>query len=144
VYEEYIIADNSPGTLLHSRSEQPQTSSDTRSQRGIPGANTKVVDDQYGMPLKGPFTRSPLQPSQGGHTAEISLASSQITMHGGLIVPPMPEGEEYDAETEAERQAAWEEYHRLQGVVGMYDERGSGDGQETGYPQVEEWVDTQT
>lgn len=96
------------------------------------------------MPLKGPFTRSPLQPSQGGHTAEISLASSQITMHGGLIVPPMPEGEEYDAETEAERQAAWEEYYRLQGVVGMYDDRGSGDGQETGYPQVEEWVDTQT
>lgn len=28
------------------------------------------------------------------------------------IAPPMPAGEEYDAETEAERQAAWEEYYR--------------------------------
>jgi hypothetical protein len=29
------------------------------------------------------------------------------------IAPAMPEGEEYDSDTEAERQAAWAEYYRL-------------------------------
>ena len=37
----------------------------------------------------------------------------------GSIAPPMPEGEEYDSETEAERRAAWEEYHRLTQTSGM-------------------------
>lgn len=34
------------------------------------------------------------------------------------IAPPMPEGEEYDSETEAERQAAWEEYYRVTQMSG--------------------------
>lgn len=32
------------------------------------------------------------------------------------IAPPMPDGEEYDSDTEAERQSAWAEYYRLMGM----------------------------
>jgi hypothetical protein len=36
----------------------------------------------------------------------------------GAVAPPMPDGEEYDSETEAERQAAWEEYYRVMQTSG--------------------------
>ncbi|KAJ9118336.1 hypothetical protein QFC22_004250 [Naganishia vaughanmartiniae] len=115
---------------------------DTRSQHGTPGPS-KTDDDQYYMPLTDLSTRSQPQPRSGNNGTAIPPTSDQIALGcGGFIVPRMPKGEEYDAETEAERQAAWEEYYRLQAAaagLGMYD-----GGQDVGYSTVEEWIDTQT
>ncbi|KAJ9099937.1 hypothetical protein QFC21_003943 [Naganishia friedmannii] len=128
-----------------SQSDQPHLSTDSRSQRDIPGT---TEDDPYYMPLKGLSARSQSQLVHGTEIRPRPPASGQIALRGGLEVPPMPEGEEYDSETEAERQAAWEEYYRLQAVAaaaaGMFDgsqKIGYDDG---AYPAVEEWVDTQS
>jgi hypothetical protein len=46
--------------------------------------------------------------------SEVVLPPARI----GTTAPPMPDGEEYDSHTEAERQAAWEEYYRVMQMSG--------------------------
>ncbi|KAJ9090656.1 hypothetical protein QFC19_009514 [Naganishia cerealis] len=116
-----------------SQSEQP------------PPTSAAAADDPYNMPLMALSLRS--QSVLEGATPHAYRTSPVSTR---ALVPPMPEGEEYDSETEAERQAAWEEYYRL---MSMYDGAPPGGGggfaapldQETthGY-SFPDWADSQT
>lgn len=57
------------------------------------------------------------------------------------IAPPMPDGEEYDSDTEAERQAAWAEYYQLMGLKQAAVNIDSGAG-EAGHAHLGHGLDT--
>lgn len=108
------------GLDLDSRTPRPIASpSSSRLRQGV----TSKDDERFTL-LKGlPVAIRPDSDTGGGVFAGLinegshGLLLPPAHIHG--IAPPMPDGEEYDSETEAERQVAWEEYYRMTQTGGI-------------------------
>lgn len=98
---------------LHSQTLRSHTSPylDRQTARVVP------EDDNSYIPSKALSTDHRSKPSAFSHyttspAGKRSVHGPSLPTNAG-IAPAMPEGEEYDSDTEAERQAAWAEYYRL-------------------------------